>query len=192
MRYLASASPRRQQLLQQLGVSVDVVVSEIEETRLPSETPSQYVLRVALEKAGRVADLIRERGLPFRFVLGADTEVVLNDEIFGKPSDREHGMAMLQRLQGRTHDVLSAVALLTEHRQYSALSCSRVTFAPLTPTEIARYWDSGEPTGKAGGYAIQGRAAAFIARLEGSYSGVMGLPLYETAQLLRQAESTFQ
>jgi septum formation protein len=185
--YLASASPRRQQLLQQLGVGFEVIVADIEEARAPIETPPQYVLRVALEKARWAAADVHKRGLPLRPVLAADTEVTFDGDVLGKPKDREHGLAMLQRLQGRTHEVLSIVVLLSERGESTALSRSAVTFAPMTRTEIERYWDSGEPAGKAGGYAIQGRAAAFIARLEGSYSGVMGLPLYETAQLLRQA-----
>jgi septum formation protein len=187
MLYLASASPRRQQLLQQLGVGFEVIVSDLEEARAPNETPPQYVLRVALEKARSVAAAVRKRGLPPHPVLAADTEVVLDGDVLGKPMDREHGLAMLRRLQGRTHEVLSVVVLLNERSESTALSRSAVTFAPMTQVDIERYWDSGEPAGKAGGYAIQGHAAAFIARLEGSYSGVMGLPLYETAQLLRQA-----
>ena len=187
MIYLASASPRRQQLLQQLGINFKVVVSDLEETRAPNESPPQYVFRVALEKARHVAATVRERGLPWHPVLGADTEVVLDGEVLGKPTDREHGLAMLQRLQGRTHEVLSIAVLLDSRDESNTLSRSLVTFAPMTSADIERYWDSGEPLGKAGGYAIQGRAATFIARLEGSYSGVMGLPLYETAQLLRQA-----
>jgi septum formation protein len=187
MLYLASASPRRRQLLQQLGIGFEVIVSDLEEVRAPDETPPQYVLRVALEKARWAAADVRKRGLPPRPVLAADTEVVLDGDVLGKPMDREHGLAMLQRLQGRTHEVLSIVALLNERGESTALSRSAVTFAPMTQAQIERYWESGEPAGKAGGYAIQGRAAAFIVRLEGSYSGVMGLPLYETAQLLRQA-----
>ena len=187
MLYLASASPRRQQLLQQLGVGFEVIVSDLDETRASNETPPQYVRRVACEKARQVAAIVRRRGLPWRPVLGADTEVVLDGEVLGKPIDRAHGLTMLQRLQGRTHEVLSVVALMGEREEFDTLSRSLVTFAPMTQTEIERYWDSGEPVGKAGGYAIQGHAAALIARLEGSYSGVMGLPLHETAQLLRQA-----
>jgi septum formation protein len=187
MIYLASASPRRQELLRQLGIEFDVIVSNLEETRSRHETPSQYVARIALEKARHVDRLVRERKLASSPVLGADTEVTLDDDVLGKPADRDHGIAMLQRLQGRTHDVLCAVALLSDGREYSVLSRSAVTFAPMTRAQIERYWETGEPAGKAGGYAIQGQAAAFIERLEGSYSGVMGLPLFETARLLQQA-----
>jgi septum formation protein len=186
MIYLASGSPRRQELLRQLGVAFEVSASNIDESREPQETPEQYVTRVARDKARHVGAQLRAQQ-PAPIVLGADTEVVLDDEVLGKPHDRAHGLAMLQRLQGRAHEVLTAVVVCRGEREWSALSRSRVTFAAMMPAEIECYWDTGEPAGKAGGYAIQGRGAAFIARLEGSYSGVMGLPVFETAQLLRQA-----
>jgi septum formation protein len=186
MIYLASASARRQELLRQLGVEFSVLVADIEEVRARDESPAEYVVRVARDKAQRVATQVRERGLPAHPVLGADTEVVLDAEVLGKPRDRAHGVAMLQRLQGRVHEVLSAVVVIDRERERHALSHSRVRFAPMSVAEIERYWDSGEPLGKAGGYAIQGRGAAYIAALEGSYSGVMGLPLHETARLLRE------
>ena len=185
MIYLASASPRRQELLRQLGVAFEVIPADLDEEREPDEAPEHYVARVARDKARHVAAHLRVQPPPV--VLGADTEVVLDDEVLGKPRDRAHGLAMLQRLQGRTHEVLTAVVLHRAGREWSALSRSRVTFDAMLPTEIERYWDTGEPAGKAGGYAIQGRGAAFIAHLEGSYSGVMGLPVFQTAQLLREA-----
>lgn len=186
MIYLASASPRRRELLRQLGVAFEVMASNIDEVREPQETPEHYVMRVARDKARHIAGLLHVRE-PEAVVLAADTEVVLDDNVLGKPRDRAHGLAMLQRLQGRAHEVLTAVVLRKAEREWSALSRSRVTFDAMLPAEIERYWDTGEPDGKAGGYAIQGRGAAFIVRLDGSYSGVMGLPVFETAQLLKQA-----
>ncbi|MEW6332067.1 MAG: Maf family protein [Pseudomonadota bacterium] len=185
MIYLASASPRRQELLRQLGVEFDVMPSNILEVRAAGESPAQYVARVAGDKARHVARQVRERGLPAHPVLGADTEVVLDGEILGKPEHATHGMDMLRRLAGRTHEVLSAVCVRYRDKEYTALSTSRVTFRPLTEREIAQYWETGEPVDKAGAYAIQGRAAAFISKLEGSYSGVMGLPLYELDNIFR-------
>jgi septum formation protein len=186
MIYLASASPRRRDLLRQLGVEFEVMPSNILEVRQTEESPTDYVLRVARDKAQFVAKLLNERGLPVFPVLGADTEVVLDGEILGKPQDRAHGTALLRRLAGRTHEVLSAVCVVDLGSEHTALSTSRVTFCPLTEAEIAQYWDTGEPADKAGAYAIQGKAAAFIERLEGSYSGVMGLPLHELAGILKK------
>lgn len=183
--YLASASPRRQELLRQLGIAFDVVVTDVPETPTPGETARAYVQRLARTKAEAGARLVRERGLPVHPVLGADTEVVIDGEILGKPTDATHGRAMLKRLAGRTHDVLTAVALVANGSVRTALSETRVTMARMTDAEIDAYWSSGEPADKAGGYAIQGRAAAFIERIEGSYSGVVGLPLYEVVRLLR-------
>lgn len=185
--YLASASPRRQELLRQVGIGFEVWPSNILEAQRPGETARDYVQRVAAEKAHHVAGLIGERGLPFHPVLGADTEVVLEEEILGKPRDPAHAEQMLARLAGRTHTVLSALCLITATGEHMALSVNRVSFAPLSATDIARYVASGEALDKAGGYAIQGRAAGFIARLEGSYSGVMGLPLFELCETLRHA-----
>lgn len=186
MIYLASASPRRRELLRQLGVEFEAMPSNILEVRQTGESPSDYVVRVARDKARFVAKLVNERGLPAFPVLGADTEVVLDGEILGKPQDRNHGLALLRRLSGRTHEVLSAVCVVTPAGEHTALSTSRVGFAALTETQIAQYWETGEPVDKAGAYAIQGRAAAFIERLEGSYSGVMGLPLHELAEILKK------
>jgi len=184
MIYLASASPRRRELLRQLGIEFKVMPSNILEVRRAGEQPPEYVTRVARDKAQFVAKLVTEREMTAYPVLGADTEVVLDGEILGKPRDRAHGMEMLRRLSGRTHEVLSAVCVIERAAEHTALSTSRVTFGTLTETQIAQYWDTGEPQDKAGAYAIQGYAAAFIARLEGSYSGVMGLPLHETSTIL--------
>lgn len=180
---LASASPRRRELLLQLGIEHCQVSTDIEEIRLPNETPATMVQRLALAKA-RAGIALCPEGLP---VLGADTDVVLDDEVLGKPGNIEEAAAMLGRLSGRSHEVLSAVALIHQGQEEVLLSQSRVWFAPLTDTIIQDYCQSGEPLDKAGAYGIQGPAAAFIERIEGSYSGIMGLPLFETAALLRAA-----
>jgi len=179
---LASVSPRRRELLEQIGVPHIVVGADIDETTLAGEAPRDYVLRMARQKALTV----RERGerLP---VLAADTTVVLDDVIYGKPRDREDGLAMLGRLSGRTHEVLTAVAVADPSGVELRLSRSTVRFRTLSSQECAAYWETGEPHDKAGGYAVQGAAAVFIESLSGSYSGVMGLPLFETAELLRAA-----
>jgi len=186
MIYLASASARRQELLRQLGVAFEVLPSQVPEVRDSRESPSEYVRRVAHDKAHRVALLIQERGMSLKPILGADTEVVLDNEVLGKPENAAHGKKMLQQLSGRTHEVFSAVCLRYRDKEYSALSTSRVTFRAMTAAEIEQYWETGEPSDKAGAYAIQGRAAAFIESLEGSYSGVMGLPLFEVSELLHK------
>lgn len=182
--YLASASPRRQVLLRQLGVCFDVVVPIVVEQRGVAEAAAEYARRLAAEKAHQAARQVARDGLIPQPILAADTCVVLGGEIFGKPQDRADAEAMLRRLSGREHTVLTAVTLLHGDKEYSALNVSQVTFRRLTEAEIRRYWDTGEPADKAGAYAIQGRAAAFISRIEGSYSGIVGLPLYEVAQLL--------
>lgn len=188
--YLASASPRRHELLRQLGVAFTVISPSVAEEPKPGESARDYVVRLARAKARQGARLLRERGAEPGPVLGADTEVVLDGAILGKPRDRAHGIAMLGRLSGRTHQVLTAISLLQQDEVHEALSESRVTLAPLSPAEIERYWSTGEPADKAGGYAVQGLAAAFITRIEGSYSGIVGLPLYELAQLLTQVASS--
>jgi septum formation protein len=182
---LASASPRRRELLRQIGIDAEIVPAEVDESRFADESPHEYVARVTRLKAQTAWSALA----PARrtALLAADTAVVLDSEIFGKPEDRAHGLAMLARLSGRTHEVATGVALVTEAGLGFRLNVSQVTFRALQPTECAAYWDSGEPQGKAGGYAVQGRAAVFIRMLCGSYSGVMGLPLYETAELLRAA-----
>jgi septum formation protein len=176
---LASASPRRRALLEQIGVTYRVQPAQVDESREADERPDAYVLRVAQAKA--LAVLARADGLP---VLAADTAVVLEPRVFGKPRDRADGLAMLEALAGRTHTVLTAVALATRARVRTALSTSSVRLRPISRAEREAYWESGEPCDKAGSYAIQGRGAVFVEHLEGSYSGVMGLPLYETAALL--------
>lgn len=182
MLVLASASPRRRELLTQIGVRFRPIAVNVAECPGKNEDPRDYVSRVAADKSRAGLDCCAD-GLP---VLGADTEVVLGDEIFGKPADFEHARTMLRRLSGRSHRVLSAVSLRHGGRHWLALSESVVAFRELTDAEIEAYWASGEPTDKAGGYAIQGRGSLFIRRLEGSFSGVMGLPLFETAALLAE------
>jgi septum formation protein len=179
---LASASPRRTRLLQQIRVSHQIVPAQIEETRAAGEAIEECVQRLARGKALQV-----QQRFPSMPVLGADTVVVVDDALLGKPRDRTDGLEMLRRLSGRSHQVLSAVALAHGNALHQALSRSVVRFRALTEQECAAYWDSGEPHGKAGAYAIQGRGAVFIEYLSGSYTGVMGLPLYETAQLLKAA-----
>lgn len=180
---LASASPRRRELLSQLGVSHEVLAVEADETPLPGEAPEALALRLAAAKA--LAGRVRSGGA--RPVLGADTVVVVDGSIFGKPGGRDAALAMLAALSGREHRVLTAVALAPAHDGpvRSALSETVVRMRVITPAEAAVYWDTGEPAGKAGAYAIQGMGAVFIEQIRGSYSGVMGLPLYETAQLLQ-------
>jgi septum formation protein len=184
MLILASASARRTELLRQINVVHRVVPADIDERRLAGESIEDCVVRLARTKASHVWQQSRGDGLA---ALGADTVVAVDDLLLGKPSDREDALLMLRRLSGRTHRVLSAVALVDATALRHALSVSEVTFRTLTAAECAAYWDSGEPCDKAGAYAIQGRAALFIAGLAGSYSGVMGLPLFETGQLLRAA-----
>jgi septum formation protein len=181
--YLASMSPRRQELLQQIGVEYTLLKVEIDETPKPGEQPVDFVRRLALEKArAGHAQLVGADAMP---VLGADTAVVIGDTIMGKPHDRAHGIAMLEELSGRTHQVMTAVALVGAHEAV-LVSISDVTFDTLDAGVCEAYWATGEPADKAGGYAIQGLASAFVTRLEGSYSGVVGLPLNETAALLRK------
>ncbi|MDH5734896.1 MAG: Maf-like protein [Gammaproteobacteria bacterium] len=178
---LASASPRRQALLDQIGVSYQVLPVDIDETVKPGESAEDCVIRLALEKA--VTGLNKsETKLP---VLGSDTIILLNKQILGKPENRMHAIQMLSSLSGQSHQVLTAVAMVTNQKREYLVSKSNVYFRELTENEIQAYWESGEPVDKAGAYAIQGLAAQFIERLDGSYSGVMGLPLFETAQLLK-------
>ena len=183
MLHLASKSPRRRELLARLGLDFGVLDIEVVEERAPGESPDAYVARVAREKAG--AGLLRVVAVPGAVVLGSDTEVVLGDEVFGKPADAADAGAMLRRLSGRSHRVLTAVSLVSAGREALVLVESEVSFAGLSDADIAEYVASGEPMGRAGAYAIQGGAERFIRRLAGSYSGVMGLPLHETAGLLR-------
>jgi len=184
MLYLASKSPRRRQLLEQIGVRFGTVDVDVPEVRAAGEPAADYVSRVAREKAG--AGLLALSGVAGAVVLGADTEVVLEEDVFGKPADHAHAALMLQRLAGRTHRVLSAVWCIDAGREEHAFSITEVSFAALTARQIEDYLARDEWQGKAGAYAIQGRAGAFVSHLAGSYSGVMGLPVYETAQLLRR------
>ena len=179
MLILASQSPRRAALLSQIGIRFEVAPAAIEESVRPGERAEDYVRRMAIEKA----DAVRAQ-FPSSPVLGADTAVVLGTHILGKPEDRAEAIGMLLTLARQTHSVLTGVALHAAGVDYR-LSHSRVTFGPISADQAAAYWDTGEPADKAGAYAVQGLAAAFITRIEGSYSGIMGLPLFETVQLLR-------
>jgi septum formation protein len=194
MIYLASRSPRRRELLAQIGVRFEPLLfregaradADTDEAARPGETPGEYVRRVTRAKAEAAWQRVTmRRGLQRRPVLAADTTVALGEEIFGKPADRAEAERMLQALSGTRHQVLTAVAIQLETRLEMAVSESLVTFAALDAARIAAYAASGEPFDKAGAYGIQGRAGAFVSRLEGSYTGVMGMPLYETAALLR-------
>lgn len=182
---LASASPRRLELLRQIGVEPEVRPVDIDETPEPGEAAGHYVRRLALAKA-RAA---RNDDDP-RPVLGSDTAVVLDGDILGKPADRAEAESMLRRLAGRSHTVMTAVAVITAEREMLEVVHSDVEFAPLSAAEITAYWETGEPVDKAGAYGIQGLAAAFVRSVSGSYSGVVGLPLHETVGLLRAAGLT--
>ncbi len=187
--YLASTSPRRRELLSQIGLRVEVVAQSQAEQRLDNESPENYVQRLALEKAR--AGQAALGGEPPRPVLGADTAVVVDEHILGKPADEAGALAMLGLLSGRSHRVLSAVAVvgrdnLGQDRAEVRMSASEVWFRPIDAAERRAYWRTGEPADKAGGYGIQGLGALFVERLAGSYSGVMGLPLFETGELLRR------
>jgi septum formation protein len=183
--YLASGSPRRRELLRQIGVPFRVLSAELDESPLPAETPVAYVSRLAAAKAE--AGWRGSRGLPDAPVLAADTAVLLDGKILGKPRDQGHAENMLLELSGRTHQVLTAVALRSAAGSEIRVSESSVTFRNLEAGEARAYCNTGEPLDKAGAYAIQGFAAVFISDLQGSYSGVMGLPLFETAALLSSA-----
>ena len=181
--HLASASPRRAELLHQIGIDFEQTSPNIDESPHPAEAPELYVLRLALEKARAGLGLLLEGDT--RPVLGADTVVVYEGEILGKPENQKAALAMLALLSGQTHRVMSAVAMVNaDGEEHSRLSVSQVRFHPISAAEALAYWHSGEPCDKAGAYAIQGLGAIFIEHLEGSYSGVMGLPLFETAELL--------
>jgi septum formation protein len=196
--YLASQSPRRRQLLEQLGIRYELLLAddtedaEALEVVLPNEAPRAYVQRVTLLKLEAALNRMKRRGLPFEPVLCSDTTVALGKTILGKPDDAKHAAHILGALSGQTHRVLTSVAMGTLSKAgkplktEQALSVSSVRFAPLTRTQIQTYVASGEPMGKAGAYAVQGRAAAYIEHISGSYSGIMGLPMFETAQLLRE------
>ena len=180
---LASSSPRRRELLDQIGVGYICSPVDVDETPRRGETPEQYVARLAAAKSLLARRSERTR-LP---VVGADTAVVLAGEIMGKPQGRDHALAMLARLSGRRHEVMSAVSVRSPQQHWQALSVNTVTFRPIDRQEMHAYWATGEPVDKAGAYAIQGLGALFVKHIEGSFSGVVGLPLYETADLLRKA-----
>lgn len=186
MFHLASQSPRRRELLEQLGVEFSVLAVDVPELPAAGEGPRAYVERVARDKARAGLASLSVDDRDDALVLGADTEVVLDGEVFGKPRDAGDAAGMLRRLSGRTHEVISAVWLIDDGHEAGDVCVSRVRFATLDEEAIASYVATGEPFGKAGGYAIQGRGAALIQHLQGSYSGVMGLPLFETARLLRE------
>lgn len=192
--YLASRSPRRRELLAQIGVRFHLLLfrdrpetdPELDEMPLASETPRTYVERVARAKAQAGWKRLEQRNLPRAAVLSADTSVAVDERILGKPADRREAAEMLAALSGRRHEVLTAVAVRHDAQMECVLSVSEVEFKPLSAEEIRQYVATGECEDKAGAYAIQGRAAQFISELRGSFSGVMGLPLYETAQLLER------
>ena len=191
--YLASQSPRRRQLLEQIGVPHQLLLPDAEEDAealeavLRGESPAHYVRRVTALKLDAALARLKRRGLPPAPVLCSDTTVALGRTILGKPSDAAEARRMLEALSGTTHRVLTAVAVQGGRQRREALSESRVSFCELSPARIRAYVASGEPMGKAGAYAVQGRAATFIEHIAGSYSGIMGLPVFETAVLLRQA-----
>lgn len=187
MLYLASKSPRRLELLRQLGIDPELLDIDVPEVRLPGEPAIDYVSRVAREKAG--AGLLEVMSAPGALVLGADTEVILGDVVYGKPTDAADAARMLRELSGRTHRVVTAAWLVSASREEHALQQSQVSIAQLTDADIAAYIETGEWQGKAGAYAIQGLAGAFVAHLEGSHSSVMGLPLHETWELLRNFDA---
>jgi septum formation protein len=192
--YLASKSPRRRELLDQIGVQYELLwlrdasgrAADVPEIVAPNESPLDYVTRVTLIKAHAAWQHMIERHFPPRPILAADTAVALEGVIYGKPANRDEAIAMLSHLSGRTHQVYTSVAVLFESFQRQITQVSDVTFCALTPNDIARHCDSSEPYDKAGGYAVQGRAAQFISQIKGSYSGIMGLPLFETTQLLSE------
>lgn len=180
--YLASRSPRRAQFLRQLGLRFETLPADVPEQPTPGQDPAEYALATALAKA-RAAAALAPLPLP---VLGADTDVSVDGEILGKPRDRDDALAMLARLSGRIHEVCSAVVVVSGGRVESAVTLTRVSFGAISAVQAAAYWESGEPADKAGAYAIQGHAARWVKSIEGSYSGVVGLPLYQTCELLQR------
>lgn len=187
MFYLASQSPRRRQLLESVGLQFEILAPDVDERALDHETPEEVVQRLALEKAAAGAAMLYREARPARPVVAADTVVVIDDQVLGKPADAGEAYSMLTQLSGRTHRVLTAVVLQDGEESVHRLSDTRVTMKSLARWEMERYWATGEPADKAGAYAVQGIGSGFVARLEGSYSGVVGLPLYETRELLALA-----
>jgi septum formation protein len=190
--YLASQSPRRAQLLEQLGMTFELLLPSADEDAeslevvLKNEAPRAYVQRVTGLKLDAAVARMKKRGLPAQAVICSDTTVALGKTIYGKPEDTKDAVRMLSELAGQTHRVLTAVAIQSGKRRLQALSISKVSFAPMTRQQIKTYVATGEPLGKAGAYAIQGKAAAYISHISGSHSGIMGLPMHETATLLRE------
>ena len=190
--YLASQSPRRAQLLTQMGVSHELLLAdetedaEALEVQLPNESPVHYVRRVTALKLEAAVKRMKRRQLPNAPVLCADTTVALGREILGKPKNQADALRILRSLSGQTHRVLTAVAAAKGHQRVSEMSVSRVTFAPMSTAELKAYVATGEPMGKAGAYGVQGRAALYISDIKGSYSGIMGLPIFGTAQILQR------
>ena len=192
--YLASRSPRRRDLLKQIGVPFELLLlredlrrgPDVDETPLPDESPGVYVLRIAKEKATMAVRQIAYRALPQKPALAADTTVVFDGQVVGKPDDAEHAARILRALSGREHQVLTAVAVAMKEQVETQISVSSVWFRELSDADIRRYCASGEALDKAGAYGIQGRAGAFVTRISGSYSGIMGLPLAETVELLHK------
>lgn len=190
--YLASQSPRRRQLLEQIGVQYELLLATPEEDAeslelvVPNEVPLAYVKRVTQLKLEAAVQRMNQRGLPNAPVLCADTTVALGRSILGKPENAADALRILKTLSGQTHRVLTAVALASGRKRLSAVSISQVTFASMSLAEMKNYIATGEPMGKAGAYGVQGAAAAYISQIKGSYTGIMGLPLFETAQLLKQ------
>lgn len=192
--YLASRSPRRRELLKQIGVPFELLLlredlrrgADVDETPLADESPGVYVLRLARTKVEMAVRQIAYRALPQKPVLAADTTVVFDGQIVGKPDDAEHAARILRALSGREHQVLTSVAIGLKEQIETQISVSSVWFRELSEADIRRYCASGEPLDKAGAYAIQGRAGAFVTRISGSYSGIMGLPLAETTELLQK------
>lgn len=182
--YLASQSPRRRELLQQIGVKHQVIGANVLEVPRQQETPGDYVQRLAREKAEAGYASVLVAGLPVKPVLGADTIVVINNEILEKPRDADHAALMLRKLAGTEHQVMTAVAMIMEEKCKLKLSVTQVVFRPLAEEEILAYWNTGEPRDKAGAYAIQGLGAVFVQQIQGSYTGVVGLPIEQTVALL--------
>jgi septum formation protein len=193
--YLASKSPRRRELLRQIGVDFELLLlrdqaprgPEVSEEVHPGEKAEDYVVRVTREKAEHAGKIMLMRRLPVRPVLSADTTVVVDGRILGKPADEAEAMDMLRMMSGRTHQVLTSVAVQHDEQHWQILQTSEVTLSPLTEDMMRAYCATGEPFDKAGGYGIQGMAAVFVERITGSYTGIMGLPLHETAKLLKEA-----
>lgn len=184
--YLASQSPRRRQLLDQIGVDHEVISVDVPEIKSAKESPEEYVCRLALEKAKAGLESVYSRGLNPMPVLGSDTLGLMQGEVIEKPRDRSHFIDMLSSLSSKSHQILTSVAVVDNQTEHTILVTSEVTFRELSQSEIERYWETGEPRDKAGGYAIQGLGAVFVLSMQGSYSGVVGLPLLETAQLLEK------